>query len=219
MVVFQAMPRVAGAQERLRRSSIRRRRDWGQRSSPAEKGRRPAPCHSVGLWGRLLKRLRKAVRGTRSRRAESRSPSRARLATPRTWDEPCTADGRPRDSVGPSRFSESRVGSESHGNERESATWTSKVVEPDGRGQHLDKSSSDAQNPVPRPTGRQPGPLPRVLTRGKTQSAPGRGLRKPVWNPIRLRPPATDGLVAVQAAQVPLHNSLPRISLAGGSYG
>ena len=44
--------------------------------------------------------------------SESISPSRARLAIPRTRDEPCTGDCRTGDGVGPSRFSESRFGSE-----------------------------------------------------------------------------------------------------------
>lgn len=73
--------------------------------------------------------------------SESTSPSRARLAIPRTRDEPCAADGRARDGVGPSRFSESRVGSEKHGTARGvgylNLLDASKGLEPDRLG-HLD---------------------------------------------------------------------------------
>ena len=70
--------------------------------------------------------------------SESTSPTRARLATPRTRDEPCTADARARDGVGSSGFSESRAGSENHGSARDVANMIARRLEerePDRRGQ------------------------------------------------------------------------------------
>lgn len=124
--------------------------------------------------------------------SESTSPSRARLAIPRTRDEPCVADRRERDGVGPSRFSESRAGSENHGNARDVGNMIARRLEarePDRRGQ-LENRSLTRRTRFPYLRAGNRVHFHGYSPEARLSLRQGCGLRKPVrvfvvpWSPI-----------------------------------
>ena len=75
----------------------------GRHRFRARKAQARLPCHPAGNRAHFLKRLPRRFRASVTSN-ESTGPSRARLAIPRTWDEPCAGHRTASDCVSPLPF-------------------------------------------------------------------------------------------------------------------